>query len=351
MLKEQVEKLLTKASQKSKTLQFAMNLPALGIDYSYSSPLPNQKFHSASVGKLMTATLVFMAIEQGKLTLDTVVRSVLEPGKLDRLFIVENEDFQGKVTVKHLLTHTSGINDYFESKTIDGSNFIDEVIKNPEVFWTPDDLLDFTRHRQKAIARPGEKYLYSDTGYVLLGQLIEAVFKMPFHQTLDTLIFGPSQMQDTSLCFYSERFDQTALAPLYLNGTDVHLFKSLSCDYSGGGLSTTSKDLIKFLDYLMNERFISKPSLTQMSEFTHRFRQGLYYGTGMMQIHFEEFFFLLKNLPRLQGHLGVTGVHTWYDPATKSSFVLNVGNTKDMTKSFTLLIKILQLVQKEYQKR
>jgi D-alanyl-D-alanine carboxypeptidase len=70
----------------------------------------------------------------------------------------------------------------------------------------------------------------------------------------------------------------------------------------------------------------------------------------MMQIHFEEFFFLLKSLPRLQGHLGVTGVHAWYDPATKSIFVLNVGNTKDMTKSFKLLIKIVQLVQQEYQK-
>lgn len=350
MLKEQVEKLLIKASKKTKTLQFAMNLPALSIDYSYSSTIPNQQFHSASVGKLMTATLIFIAIEQEKITLDTLVKDILEPGKLDKLFVVEQQDFQNEVTVKHLLGHMSGINDYFESKTIDGSSFIDEVIKNSDVFWRPDDLLDFTRNRQKAVTRPGEKYLYSDTGYVLLGLIVEAVFIMPFHQALDTYIFEPSFMQETSLCFYSERFDQKALAPLYLNGIDVHLFKSLSCDFSGGGLSTTSNDLLKFLDHLENERFISKKSLDQMAEFTHRFRQGLYYGTGMMQIHFEEFFFLLKSLPRLQGHLGVTGVHAWYDPATKSTFVLNVGNTKDMAKSFKLLIKIVQLVQQEYQK-
>lgn len=350
MLKEQVEKLLIKASKKTKTLQFAMNLPALSIEYSYSSTIPNQQFHSASVGKLMTATLIFMAIEQEKITLDTLVKDILEPGKLDKLFVVEQQDFQNEVTVKHLLGHMSGINDYFESKTIDGSSFIDEVIKNSDVFWRPDDLLDFTRDRQKAVARPGEKYLYSDTGYVLLGLIVEAVFIMPFHQALDTYIFKPSFMQETSLCFYSERFDQKALAPLYLNGIDVHLFKSLSCDFSGGGLSTTSNDLLKFLDHLQNERFISKKSLDQMAKFTHRFRQGLYYGTGMMQIHFEEFFFLLKSLPRLQGHLGVTGVHAWYDPATKSTFVLNVGNTKDMAKSFKLLIKIVQLVQQEYQK-
>jgi D-alanyl-D-alanine carboxypeptidase len=351
MLKEQVEKLLIKASQKTKTLQFAMNLPSLGIKYTYSSTIPNQKFHSASVGKLMTATLIFIAIEQGKITIDSLVKDILEPGKLDKLFVVEHQDIQSEVTVKQLLSHMSGINDYFESKTMDGSSFFDEVTKNSDVFWKPDDLLDFTRNRQKAIARPGEKYLYSDTGYVLLGLIIETLFNMPLHQALDTYIFGPSQMQDSSLCFYSERFEQKALAPLYLNGTDVHLFKSLSCDFSGGGLSTTSNDLLKFLDHLQNERFISRKSLDQMAEFTHRFLQGLYYGTGMMQIHFEEFFFLLKSLPRLQGHLGVTGVHAWFDPATKSSFVLNVGNTKDMTKSFRLLIKIVQLVQQEYKKQ
>ncbi|MGB4589631.1 MAG: serine hydrolase domain-containing protein [Clostridiaceae bacterium] len=351
MLKEQVEKLLIKASKKTKTLQFAMNLPVLGIDYAYSSTIPNQQFHSASVGKLMTTTLIFIAIEQGRLSLDTLIKDILEPGELDKLFVVEHHDFQDEITIKHLLAHMSGVNDYFESKTIDGSSFFDEVSKNPGVFWKPDDLLDFTRNRQMAIARPGEKFLYSDTGYVLLGLIVETVFNMPFHQALDTYIFEPSHMKDTSLCFYSDRFDQKALAPLYLNGIDVHLFRSLSCDFSGGGLSTTSMDLLKFLDYLQNERFISKKSLDQMAEFNHRFRQGLYYGAGMMQIHFEEFFFLLKSLPRLQGHLGVTGVHAWYDPATKSSFVLNVGNTKDMTKSFKLLIKILQLVQREYQKR
>jgi hypothetical protein len=55
-------------------------------------------------------------------------------------------------------------------------------------------------------------------------------------------------------------------------------------------------------------------------------------------------------MPKLHGHLGVTGVHAWYDPITKGTYALNVGNTKDMVKSFQLLIMILQLVQKEQKK-
>ena len=351
MLNEQVEKRLKKEASKTETLQFAMNLPELGIRYSYSSTIPDQRFHSASVGKLMTSTLIFMAIEKGLITLDAPVKSILEPGMLEGLFVVEGHDFQEEVTVKHLLGHVSGINDYFEGKTADGILFTEEIVKNPDFFWKPKDLLDFTRNGQRPVARPGEKFLYSDTGYILLGLIIEAVLGMPFHQALDTYIFKPSGMQDTDLCFYSEGFDPRKLAPLHLNDVDIHLFRSLSCDFSGGGLSTTSEDLLKFLDQLQNQRLIGQQSLDQMAAFDHRFLRGIHYGTGMMQIRFEEFFFLLKSLPRLQGHLGVTGVHAWYDPATKGTFVLNVGNTKDMAKSFKLLISILQLVQREYKKR
>lgn len=343
---EKIEQLLKKNAKKAKTLQFAMNVPTLGIHYAFSSTVPNQRFHSASVGKLMTATLIFMAIEQEKLALETTVNSVLEQEKLDRLFVLKDTDYQSKVTIRHLLGHTSGVNDYFESKTFDGSSFTDEMIKNPDTFWTPEKLLNYTRDRQRAVARPGEKFFYSDTGYVLLGLIVEEVFGMPFHRALETYLFQPANMQDTHLCFYSEGFDQKALAPGYINGVDVHLFRSLSADFSGGGLSTTANDVLKFLDFLQHERFVSQHSLDRMATFDHRYIRGLHYGLGMMQVRFEEFFFLLKNLPRMQGHLGVTGVHAWYDPTTKATFALNVGNTKDMSTSFRLLIKIMQILYK-----
>jgi D-alanyl-D-alanine carboxypeptidase len=346
MITEKIEQVLKKNAEKTKTLQFAMNLPASGINYSFSSTIPHQRFHSASVGKLMTATLIFMAIEEEKLALETRVNSILQKEKLDGLFVFKNADYQSEVTIRHLLGHTSGVNDYYESKTFDGSLFTDDMIKNADTFWTPAELLKYTRERQKAIAKPGEKFIYSDTGYILLGLIIEAVYGMPFHQALHTYIFQPANMKETHLCFYSDGFDQKALAPVYINGVDVRLFRSLSADFSGGGLSTTAEDLLRFLDFLQNERFIHQKSLDHMTNFEHRYRQGLHYGLGMMQVRFEEFFFLLKGLPRLHGHLGVTGVHAWYDPKTKATFALNVGNTKDMATSFKILISIMQILNR-----
>jgi len=68
-------------------------------------------------------------------------------------------------------------------------------------------------------------------------------------------------------------------------------------------------------------------------------------------VRFGEFFFLLKGLPQLQGHLGVAGVHAWYDPATKATFALNVGNAADVAMSFRFLIQIMQLVQPAMRKK
>ncbi len=341
---ERIDALLTEHAEKAKTLQFAMNVPASGIRYSFSSTVPNQRFHSASAGKLMTSTLVFMAIDQGKLTLETPISSVLGHDLLNGLFVYQDTDYQDQVTVRHLLGHMSGVNDYYESETFDGSTFTGDMINNPDTLWTPPELIAYTRDHQKAVGRPGEKFLYSDTGYILLGLIIEEVYGMPFHEALQTYVFDPADMQETHLCFYSDGFDQEALAPLYINGVDVHLFRSISADFSGGGLSTTAEDLLKFLDALQSERFVSRKSLDMMATFEHKYITGIYYGLGMMQVHFEEFFFLLRGLPRLQGHLGVTGVHAWYDPETQASFVLNVGNTKDMGDSFRLLIQIMQIL-------
>ncbi|MFC0212267.1 serine hydrolase domain-containing protein [Paenibacillus chartarius] len=351
MLTDKIEKLLTKSAKKSKTLQFAMSLPAMSIDYSFSSTTPVQKFHSASVGKLITAVLTFKAIEQGSIALNTPLHRVLEQGVLDRLFMYEGQDYQREVTVEHLLSHTSGVNDYFESTTFDGASFIDEVIKRSDTIWMPMDLLDYTRTKQRGVGTPGQQFYYSDTGYVLLGLVLESIYGMPIGLALQKHLFEPAGMTDTCLCFHSEAFDPKQLAPMYINGTDIHLFPSLSCDFSGGGLSTTTADLLRFLRQLQNGQLISSGSLTKMAQFTHRYRQGMVYGVGMMQLRFEQFFFLLKHLPRLQGHLGVTGAHAWYDPVSGASYVLNVGNTKDMAGSFKLLIKILQLVHREQRER
>ena len=351
MLEQKIEGLLARTAAKSGTLQFSMSLPELEIEYAYSSTSKEQKFHSASVGKLFTATLILKGVEEGRLELDSRVSDILAPELLEGLFVWKGKDYKDEVTIRHLLGHTSGINDYFESKTLDGSSFVDLVLTERDRFWTPMDLLDFTRIRQQAVNKPGESFLYSDTGYILLGLILEKVWDRPFHEVLDQLIFKPAGMTDTALAFYTPGFRPEELAPIFIKGVDVHLFRSLSCDFSGGGLSTTAADLMAFLKMFKSYGIIGRESIAAMADFRNRFRPGLIYGLGMMQVRFEQFFPLFRGFPRLQGHLGVLGVHAWYDPESGDCFVLNMGNAGEVSRSFQLLTNIVMLIRQRKKKQ
>ena len=337
-------KLLAKTAP---TLQVSINIPSLKLDYHHSTSVIDQKFHSASVGKLFTSTLIFMLIEQKVISLDSKIKDLINDGMLDKLFVYRKVDYKDEVTIRHLLGHTSGINDYFEGPTFDKTNFINEIINCPDKLYTPQDLVEFTRVHQKAINKPGAKFFYSDTGYVLLGLIIERLTKLSFSEALNKYIINPLKLENTGLCFYHKDFNANELAPLLVNNKDISKAKSLSCDYSGGGLFTTTQDLKKFLDAFMGHKLLKETSLNQMADFQYPFHGGMFYGLGLMQVKFERFFFLLKNMPRLQGHLGVTGVHAWYNKDTKDTYVINVGNNKIMVRSFQYLINIVMIIEKQ----
>ena len=334
-------------SKSAPTLQVAVNIPSLKLNYNFSTTTIDQKFHSASVGKLVTSTLIFMLIEQNRIKLNTKVNEILEADVLERLFVFRKIDYKNEVTIKHLLNNTSGVNDYFEGQTIDKTKFVDDVIANPNKLYTPHDLIKFSKVHQKAVAKPGDKFLYSNTGYVLLGLIIEKITRMSFSNALDNFIFIPLNMANTGQCFYNKSFNANELAPILMNNVEVSKYKSLSCFYSGGGLFTTTNDLTVFLKAFMGHKLIKEDSIKLMEDFKYPIHRSMIYGLGLMEIKFEKFFFLLKFMPKLQGHLGILGVHAWYNKDSKDVYVLNVGSTKEMVKSFQYLINVINIVEKE----
>ncbi len=95
-----------------------------------------------------------MAVEEGLCNLDSKVSGILGLPKLENLFVYKDIDYSNQVTIKQLLNHTSGVNDYFEGKTKNHAGFIDQVLKDKDHIYTPDELLDFTRKYQKAVGYP-----------------------------------------------------------------------------------------------------------------------------------------------------------------------------------------------------
>lgn len=309
-------------------------------------------FHAASTGKVPTAVLVLQQVEAGAFALDTAVAELIAPGTLDGLFVVDGTDHSASVTVGQLLNHTSGVADYFEGKTLDKTKFVELIKAQPDHLWQPLELIEFTRVNQRAVAKPGARFNYSDTGYILLGLLLEHVTRVPFHELLHSRVFAPLGMRDSYLMFRSTPANPVRpIAPLYLGKTEMSAYTSVSCDWSGGGIVTTLDDLARFSEALHSAKLISHEHLDGMLRTTHRFRPGIHYGFGLMQIRFGEFFFTLRGLPKPTGHIGVLATHMFYDEENDAHIVMNFGGTEQMVQSFRTLIQIESLLSKTREKR
>jgi len=340
------QKILIK--NQGKPFQIKVFSQKLNLDYSFPSDSTNQPYHTASIGKVFTATLVQMLAEKRLLSVKDLIHPFFSTIELERLFVFQNVDYTQQVTIEHLLGHTSGIADYFEGSTVSGKLFLDDVLSTPQFHWTPQKLIDFTRDHQAAVGIPGKIFNYSDTGYILLGLIIEKITGKSFAKNLEDEIFRPLEMGDSYLMFYSEPMNapKKNIEKIWINDVEVSGFESLSCDWSGGGIVSTTADLLKFNQALRGGKLVQNSVLDTMDACHHKFRPGIYYGLGMMEIRFKEFFFLLGHLPKIKGHIGILSTHLFYDSTRDAHIIMNFGSTTRMVESFKALIEIENVLQR-----
>lgn len=316
--------------------QVAVSAPHLDIDFRYGPPdLP---FHGTSVGKLVTAACVMQQVDDGALTLDTPAASVLSPAELDGLFA---EGRLHEVTVEHLLTHTSGVNDYFEGRAR-GGRLSKRALDDLERTWSPQDLLDHTRINQRPVGTPGQRFFYSDTGFVLLGRILEETSGVSFEALVHERVFSPAGMTSAFMPYRSAPQQGTSsIAPMWLGRTRVDTSPALTVDWAGGGIAATPRDYLRLIRALRSGTLVSRDSWEQMGTVRHRFRMGLDYGAGAMIVDFAKLSPWARRWPHLAGHLGVSAAHLWHDPVHDADIVINFGSTAAMRASFRAVYELV----------
>ena len=360
---DQIEKKFLDAVQNKKTIKNASILIhsdklALHVSKSYGKvndgktevpAIPIQPFHTASIGKMFTSVLILQDIEKGKYERTTPIFQILGKNFLSGLFVREGKDYSEEVTIEQLLNHTSGIADYFESTGEEKSSqaaVIHEITKNPNQFWTPNDLVTYTRVNQKAVGKPGEKFSYSDTGYILLGLILETIHRKKFEDLLSERIFFPLQMNSTYMHLRSKPKLQNSLAlsHMFLGDTEVTQFKSVSADWSGGGLISTTEDLLLFQKALVSGKLVSSKTYESMKG-EYQFMDGIYYGLGLMTVRFGDMLFLMAGTPELHGHSGLLSTLTFYAPAYDAHIIANFGSTEDVSASFEMMFHLMRILK------
>jgi D-alanyl-D-alanine carboxypeptidase len=342
--------LLDKRVQKDKSLHNAILLvhsDKLSIHRKFASGEANedQTFHVASIGKTFTSVLFAKFFEQGRVDYEDRISQFFPKDLLDGLFVFHDNDYADKVLVRHLLNHTSGIADYFTDKPKKGKAIVDLIIEEPGRFWSPQDTIQWSKTNLNPHFPPGEGFHYSDTGYQLLGLIVEKITGMPFHQSLHEEIFDPLGMVHTYQLFYSEPAASSpySMASVHIRKWDVTNFKSISIDWAGGGLVSNTEDLLLFHQALKNHTLINKDTFDRMKDWA-RFAKGIDYGYGLMSFRFKDLFFLLSNKYNMWGNSGSVGAYMYYVPALDTYLIGTFNQMEYEKKHVMFMLKVLKIV-------
>lgn len=190
---------------------------------------PRSVFHVASVSKQFTAAAVLLLAQEGRLSLDDGVRK----------HVPELADFGEPVTIRHLIHHTSGIRDQWTLLGLAGWRYSRDLISD-------DDVLSLLARQKDLNFRPGERHLYSNSGYTLLAIIVSRASGKTFREFTTERIFRPLGMADT---FFRDNFNEVVKHQAYGYAPAGPAFRLSVTNFDTAGatsLMTTVQDLAKW---------------------------------------------------------------------------------------------------------
>ncbi|MFB7474040.1 serine hydrolase domain-containing protein [Kitasatospora sp. NPDC056184] len=286
------------------------------------------RFRIGSVTKTFVSTVVLQLVDEGRIRLDDPVERYL-PG------VVPNG---GAISVRQLLNHTSGLYDYLDDPRFlfhDEASLRSYLAAGRWITWSPSQLIEVGAQGTPYFA-PGQGWHYSNTNYVLLGEVIRKVTGHAWQSEVDRRIVKPLHLDETT--FPSSR---TAVPGPHAHGyvklpeglADITRLSPSFGDAAGNGIST-SADLNRFHAALFGGRLLSPARLAEMTTAVPAPMIGAHYGLGLIRY----------DLPcgEVWGHTGgLPGYNTvWLgskDGARQFSLSFNLSQGAETEETFTTL--------------
>lgn len=331
----------------SNTYQLHLNLARGDIKSSIDdSVMVGQPVYMASVGKLFTAVLIGMLCDQGKITFRTRIADLLTPDLINHLHVFKKKDYTSQIQLHHLLNHTAGLPDYFEDKPAKGPAMMKRILNEPDLFFQPEEVITWTKENLKSKFSPGQRFHYSDTGYLLLGLAIEAVTGMPFHNLLGNWIFEPLGMQHSFIIGHSLPLQANSLplAGVYAGDNDITGYRSLGIDHAGGGITAPLEDLLIFIQALAQGRLLSEQTFRIMNNCI-QFSPGIDYGYGIMKIRPVPI--LVPSRYTCWGNAGSTGSFMFFHPGLDTYLIGSLNQFMYQQKGIRFMLRVIDALYKE----
>lgn len=269
-------------------------------------------FAIASISKLYTDALIFWLIDQKRLSYDSCLTDLLPGTMIDGLSNID------KVTVRHLVDQTSGFANYEMDKFPNGTVLFEELLRHDRPVGVEDALKMVSELPSRG--EPGERAYYADINALLLGEICQNITGKSLPKLLEQVICRPLGLTSTHYYTLTEK----DVAPIHNGDCVVMLPKYLSTQMAQGGIISTNKELMRFLQAFFGGELFSKEHITDPTFRPIQF-VPLKYGSGMMQLKIPRILSPFIPAPEIIGHSGASGSFAFYCPS-KDVFVTGTIN-------------------------
>jgi D-alanyl-D-alanine carboxypeptidase len=304
----------------------------------------DQPYFIASTTKLFTTAIILKLRAEGKLSLDEKINTYIDSSLLAGLHIYKGKDYSQELTVKHLLSHTSGLPDYFQDKGSNGKSLEDELVSGNDQYWTFEQSIERTKSIEPQFA-PGTKGKahYSDANFQLLGKIIEAVTYKSYSENCQDLIIKPLGLIKTYL--YQDSTDTTPKA-LYYKSQELNIRKAMTSFGSDGGIVSTSSDMLLFIEAFFTGKLFPSTYIDELQEWKKIFFP-MKSGIGIHLFKLPWIFNPFSAVPYFIGHSGLSGALAYYCPQENAYIVGTVNQVAHPDISFKTMIKLTQQITKK----
>jgi D-alanyl-D-alanine carboxypeptidase len=308
----------------------------------------------ASITKMYTAAAIMILEERERLSLDDPISKYLPTTILEGLHRYKGRDYSHQLRVYHLISHTSGLPDYFLEKPKGGKSMYDRIVAGSDEAWDVERVVDITKQglspkfppEPKEQERSGTKAHYSDTNYQLLGAVIEAVTGKRLHKVLSELIIEPLALSATYMhgCGEPQVSSRSLPATIYYGTRSLHLDKAMTSFGPDGGMVSNVEDSLNFLTGFMEGRLFANPFTLDRMKRWRRIFFPFQYGLGLMRFKLPRILSPFSATPELIGHSGASSAFLFNVDGTRLYLAGTLNQIEKQGRPVRLMLKIAKMV-------
>lgn len=322
--KDFLDETVTSISDKKRFFSMVFSVEHGSSGFSYTQAGGNMESESsyfiASVTKLYMTVVIMNLVKRRKVKLEDPMSHYLPEAWVKGINVYKGVDYSSTITLKHLLSNTSGVPDYFFHKNENGNTFADELLLGNDISWNQDETIEYVKNLKPKFP-PGKKgkVAYSDTNYQLLGKIIEEVTGKGIADVLREEVFDVLDLKNTYA--YTNTDDQKPV-PFYYKSKELWVPKYIASVTAEGGIVSTAEDMMCFLKAFFNGGFLTHNEIQRLKQWNLILPPPslFYYGIGLEKLYVPRIISPLKPINEIIGFWGQTGSFAWHHPETNLYF-------------------------------